>query len=372
MRGNVRNQSRSCVSCDVFSRKTAPPGGVLLETDRWLLNHRLPDGAQTWTGWFVLQPIKHICRFNELDPLELRELGSILRQLDKDFRLNLDSDRMYLANLGATAEDHLHLHIVPVKGPQLPGISAFGPARESSGTVDELLEKLPLEDWGVFKALTRTEEHGIAKGIENLAKWVRAHSLFNVTKHWQSRQEGRASSIVEMYVLFWVALLSAALSATWIFGGVPAVSYIALGLAIARLIEIIAVQTHLTLFELQSANGVGTQSVARSVILGLVNVFEVLLCLAISASVLELRHAGADFDHPMGSALDALLWTTGPLGGGSINPVSVPATAMTLTSIGIVAFLVVIVIGFFVGNLSAGLHGYPDTPEKKPAADREP
>lgn len=144
-----------CIACSVADGEFSPPKNVLIRSDHWLLNHRLPEKTgETWEGWFVLQPIRHAIRFECLQVPELQELGPILQQVERDFRKHLGADRLYIAHLGSTAEDHLHLHLVPVREDdatdKLPGLSAFGPKGTDPSAVNALLDQLPLQEWSTL------------------------------------------------------------------------------------------------------------------------------------------------------------------------------------------------------------------------------
>ena len=144
-----------CIACSVADGESTPPRGVLIQSDHWLLNHRLPEkNGETWEGWFVLQPIRHVIRFDCLRVPELQELGPIIQQVEKDFLEHLGADRLYLAHLGSTAEDHLHLHLVPVSEGvdtgKLPGLVAFGSKGADPERVQALLDRLPLQEWGAI------------------------------------------------------------------------------------------------------------------------------------------------------------------------------------------------------------------------------
>jgi diadenosine tetraphosphate (Ap4A) HIT family hydrolase len=65
-----------CLACDVISGSVAAPGGRILETDHWVVDHSV---GSLGVGTLIVKPYRHVVRVGELNDDEARELGPRLQ-----------------------------------------------------------------------------------------------------------------------------------------------------------------------------------------------------------------------------------------------------------------------------------------------------
>jgi len=99
-----------CMECDIVGGKASPVGGILLETDLFLVHGVFAPSPIP--GWVVLAPKRHARWWWELEPRELAELGPLASRVFLAQRSALGAEHGYALALGDVLH-HMHLHLVP-------------------------------------------------------------------------------------------------------------------------------------------------------------------------------------------------------------------------------------------------------------------
>jgi ATP adenylyltransferase len=102
-----------CIGCDFANDVTAPPGGFLLRTERWMLNHCIgPLGL----GTLVLAPVRHVVRVTELTDVELHEYARLMHSAATVIDAILGPEQTYVClwSHGSEGPRHLHWIVQPV------------------------------------------------------------------------------------------------------------------------------------------------------------------------------------------------------------------------------------------------------------------
>ncbi|HZV02451.1 MAG TPA: HIT family protein [Planctomycetota bacterium] len=106
--GNV--STVACVQCEVTAGARTPPGGIVLETERFLVHGLLAPSPIA--GWLVVAARRHVRWWWELSPEELSELGPLAARVMKAQRAALGAEHAYALALGDVLH-HMHLHVIP-------------------------------------------------------------------------------------------------------------------------------------------------------------------------------------------------------------------------------------------------------------------
>jgi len=350
-----------CIGCAVESGIAKAPGGAIFATDRWTVNHRLPDEDGEWTGWFVAQPRRHVLSFADLDALERRELGQVLAWVDGCLREVEGASRVYVASLGASADAHLHLHLVPQFGDELGGIDALCGA-PVTGSRDRLIDRLRESASVTRYPLGGTSYRGIAKVVKSATDFFRHWSPYTIAKRIQRKRmarrgTGQLSSVAEVYGVGSLLLMLVGLVVAWGLrdpvGTIVAVVFSLLGAGL--LVDILATVTGIILFEAQSKDFAGVTSLPRTVILAIVNVAQAVVVFAVGHTAVALAASEDAYSPHLDSVVDALGKALSPLGSSGADPVSAVAKWMDVGNAAILMYLTLLVLAVFVGELVGGL-----------------
>jgi diadenosine tetraphosphate (Ap4A) HIT family hydrolase len=87
-----------------------PPGGLVLETERFLVHGLLAPSPIR--GWLVLAPRRHARWWWELTDEEAAELGPLARRVFLAQRSALGAEHGYAFAIGDVLH-HMHLHLIP-------------------------------------------------------------------------------------------------------------------------------------------------------------------------------------------------------------------------------------------------------------------
>ena len=133
-----------CVECAVLRGEKTPPGGFVLETERFVGHGLLAPSPIR--GWVVLAPRRHARWWWELTDAEAAELGPLAKRIFEAQRSALGAEHGYAFAIGDVLH-HMHLHLIPryADTPQaLRGRGAFeGKPEQALG--DDVLAKAAAE-----------------------------------------------------------------------------------------------------------------------------------------------------------------------------------------------------------------------------------
>jgi len=114
--------SPDCVACLLNADPSGAPGGRILSTERWVLEHIV--APIPLVGWLILRTVRHTEGIVGLDPAEGAELGRLLATLPKMLQEVSGAEQVYVC-VFTEVVPHLHIHLIPrlpdqaVRGPQL-------------------------------------------------------------------------------------------------------------------------------------------------------------------------------------------------------------------------------------------------------------
>jgi ATP adenylyltransferase len=103
----------TCLGCDLIAGVRPLPGGIVTETNRWVVNHCLgPLGL----GTLVASPQRHVVRVAELNDEEASELGPLLKRTASILTALTTPEQIYVClwSHGGSEGKHLHWIIQPV------------------------------------------------------------------------------------------------------------------------------------------------------------------------------------------------------------------------------------------------------------------
>lgn len=109
-----------CVACD-----TVGPGGVIAETDGWLVDHCLgPLGV----GTLIVKPKRHVLHVADLTSSEAAELGPLLHRIAAVVTALTEPDQVYVCLWSHAGGEPGHIHFVvqPVTRETMATHDSFG------------------------------------------------------------------------------------------------------------------------------------------------------------------------------------------------------------------------------------------------------
>jgi diadenosine tetraphosphate (Ap4A) HIT family hydrolase len=102
-----------CLACDLTAGRRQPPGGSILRTPHWAVEHCVgPLGV----GTLIVKPLRHVVHIWELTEGEAAELGPLLRRVSSTIAALLGPDQVYVC-LWSHADwtaSHIHFVLQPV------------------------------------------------------------------------------------------------------------------------------------------------------------------------------------------------------------------------------------------------------------------
>ncbi|MFE2045981.1 hypothetical protein ACFXAZ_34705 [Streptomyces sp. NPDC059477] len=116
-----------CLACGLLTGRTPLPGGTLLRTTSWTVEHCVgPLGL----GTLVVKPLRHVLHLAALTPPESAELGPLLQRVSAAVTSVMAPDQVYVClwSHAGGRPGHLHFVVQPVDRATLTRFDAFGPA----------------------------------------------------------------------------------------------------------------------------------------------------------------------------------------------------------------------------------------------------
>ena len=102
-----------CLSCDLAEGRLPLPGGIIAETEHWLVDHTV--GA-LGVGTVIVRPKRHVLHVWELDDAEVVEQGPFFRRVALALAAELEPEQLYVT-LWSHADGvpgHIHWVFQPV------------------------------------------------------------------------------------------------------------------------------------------------------------------------------------------------------------------------------------------------------------------
>ncbi len=98
-----------CLACDLTAGRQPLPGGRILRTDHWTVEHCIgPLGV----GTLIIKPLRHVLRFTELTIDEAAEFGPLLHRVSTAVLAETGADQTYICEWSHADFQPGHIHFV--------------------------------------------------------------------------------------------------------------------------------------------------------------------------------------------------------------------------------------------------------------------
>ncbi|MFD2083522.1 Diadenosine tetraphosphate (Ap4A) hydrolase [Actinopolymorpha cephalotaxi] len=107
------NDVPGCLGCDLRAGRRELPGGVIRETDHWVVQHVL---GPLNLGTLIVAPRLHVVSAADLSVDAAEELGQVLRDASRMLEALCEPEQVYVCQWshGESARKHLHFVVQPV------------------------------------------------------------------------------------------------------------------------------------------------------------------------------------------------------------------------------------------------------------------
>lgn len=115
-----------CFACDLAAGRVELPGGVIHETEHWLVEHCVgPLGV----GTLIVKPKRHVLHVWDLSGNEANELGPVLRESAAIVETLVNPEQVYVCLWSHQGGMPVHIHFVvqPVTREQKDAAGSYGP-----------------------------------------------------------------------------------------------------------------------------------------------------------------------------------------------------------------------------------------------------
>ncbi|MFF3291991.1 hypothetical protein [Streptomyces sp. NPDC003023] len=119
--------SEGCMACDLMAGKVPLPGGTVLRTGAWVVEHCVgPLGV----GTVVVKPVRHVVHVAGLTAQESGELGPLLRRVSAAVTEVTAPEQVYVClwSHAGGVPGHLHFVVQPARREDVARFDAVGPA----------------------------------------------------------------------------------------------------------------------------------------------------------------------------------------------------------------------------------------------------
>ncbi|MBA3688654.1 MAG: hypothetical protein H0W81_07485 [Chloroflexi bacterium] len=120
-------KTASCLACDLISGASPLPGGSILRTHHWAVEHCIgPLGV----GSLVVKPLRHVVHFADLEIGEVAEIGPLLHQAAQAVTELTKAEQVYVClwSHANRQPGHIHFVVQPVSADDMRRFDAHGPA----------------------------------------------------------------------------------------------------------------------------------------------------------------------------------------------------------------------------------------------------
>ncbi|WP_406308932.1 HIT family protein [Streptomyces sp. NBC_00623] len=115
-----------CLACDLMVGKAPLPGGTVLRTESWVVEHCVgPLGL----GTVVVKPARHVVHVAELTAQESSELGPLVQRVSAAVTEVMAPEQVYVClwSHAAGVPGHIHFVVQPAGKEDMARFDAFGP-----------------------------------------------------------------------------------------------------------------------------------------------------------------------------------------------------------------------------------------------------
>lgn len=119
-----------CYACRLTMEPESCPGGTLLATELWVVQHctgPLPLGT------LIVKPLRHVIHISELSAQEAEELGPLLRRVSAAVHTLCKADQVYVCAWGhrSWTANHVHFVVQPAWNAQSEQFDMPGPSLQA-------------------------------------------------------------------------------------------------------------------------------------------------------------------------------------------------------------------------------------------------
>jgi diadenosine tetraphosphate (Ap4A) HIT family hydrolase len=120
-----------CLACDVNAGRVAAPGGVIVETEHWVVDHTV---GSLGVGTLVVKSRRHVVGVGELDDAEAEELGPLLQRVTAALVQVTSPSQIYVCLWSHERREPGHVHFVvqPVSHAVMEEHDAHGPRLQAA------------------------------------------------------------------------------------------------------------------------------------------------------------------------------------------------------------------------------------------------
>lgn len=142
-----------CLACEVNEGRLPPPGGVILDTGRWVVDHTV---GTLGVGTVIVKPRRHVVGVGELDAAEAAELGPLLQRVAAAVDAVARPSQVYVSlwSHQDRVPGHIHFVVQPVSKELMAELDAHGPKLQAA-----LFERAqPLDEAAAAEFAARVRE----------------------------------------------------------------------------------------------------------------------------------------------------------------------------------------------------------------------
>jgi diadenosine tetraphosphate (Ap4A) HIT family hydrolase len=98
-----------CLACDLTAGRLPLPGGAILRTEHWVVEHCVgPLGV----GTLIVKPLRHVLRFADLTPNETADFGPLVQRVSAAVLAETGADQTYICQWSHAGFEAGHIHFV--------------------------------------------------------------------------------------------------------------------------------------------------------------------------------------------------------------------------------------------------------------------
>lgn len=122
--------THQCYACRLTHEDESCPGGTLLATERWVVQHCTGPFP---VGTLIVKPVRHLVHLSELTPDEASELGPLLPRLCGIVQALTRADQVYVCSWSHRdwIPNHVHFVVQPAWSSQRERFSKPGPSLQA-------------------------------------------------------------------------------------------------------------------------------------------------------------------------------------------------------------------------------------------------
>jgi diadenosine tetraphosphate (Ap4A) HIT family hydrolase len=123
--------TETCLACEVNAGRLPAPGGVILDTGRWVVDHTI---GTLGVGTIIVKPSRHVVRVGELDDDEAVELGPLLQRVAAAVDVVARPSQVYVSlwSHQDRRPGHIHFVVQPVSEELMAELDAHGPRLQAA------------------------------------------------------------------------------------------------------------------------------------------------------------------------------------------------------------------------------------------------